>query len=86
MTIDQTVADALDETIRALTILDLNTLQTLEARISVLAKYSIVCSKGSLSSILAKKHLLELILQNFESNLATLYRPHGRDMRDQWAH
>ncbi|MBB5315689.1 hypothetical protein HDF09_000339 [Edaphobacter lichenicola] len=86
MTIDQTVADALDETIKALTILDLNRLQTLEERISALAKYSIVCSKGSLSSILAKKHLLELILQNCESNLATLHRLHGRDTRDQWAH
>ncbi|NYF89766.1 hypothetical protein HDF08_001833 [Edaphobacter lichenicola] len=86
MTIDQTVADVFDETIKALTILDLNKLQTLEERIAALAKYSIVCSKGSLSSILAKRHLLELILRNLESNLATLHRLHGRDMRDQWAH
>jgi hypothetical protein len=86
MAIDQTVADALDETIKALTILDLNRLQTLEERISALAKYSIVCSTGSLSSILAKKHLLELILQNCESNLAALHHLHGRDTRDQWAH
>jgi hypothetical protein len=86
MTIDQTVADALDETIKALTILDLNRLQTLEERISALAKYSIVGSRGSLSAILAKKHVLELILQNCDSNLATLHRLHGRDTRVQWAH
>jgi hypothetical protein len=86
MTVDQTVADALDETMKALTVLDLNGLQTVEERISVLARYSIVCSKGSLSSILAKRHLLELILQNCESNLATLHRLHGRDTRDQWVH
>jgi hypothetical protein len=80
------VAEALDETIKALTILDLNRLQTLEERISALAKYSIVCSEVSLSSILAKKHLLELILQNCESNLAAIHRQHGRNTRYQWAH
>jgi hypothetical protein len=86
MAIDQTVADVVDETISDLAILDLNRLRTLDERISALAKYSIVCSRGSLSSIFAKKHLLELILQNCESNLATLHRLHGRDTRDQWAH
>ncbi len=86
MAIEQTVVDVIDEEIHALNILDLTRLLTPEDRISALAKYSIVCSKSSLSSILAKKHLLELILQNFESNLATLYRLHGRNTRDQWAH
>jgi hypothetical protein len=86
MAIDQTVADVVDETIKALTILDLNRLQTLEERISALAKYSIVCSRGSLNSIVARKHLIEIILQNCELNLATLHRLHRRDTRDQWAH
>jgi hypothetical protein len=86
MAIDQAVADTVDETISDLGILNLNRLQTQEERISALAKYSIGCSRGSLSSILAKKHLLELILQNCESNLATVHRLHGKDTRDQWAH
>jgi hypothetical protein len=86
MAIEQTVVDVIDETINALNIMDLNRLSTPEDRISALAKYSIVCSKGSLSSILVKKHLLELILQNCESNLATLHRLHGRNARNQWVH
>ena len=85
MAIEQTVVDIIDETINALKTLDLNRL-TPKERISALARYSIVCSKGSLRSILAKKHLLELILQNCESNLATLHRLNGRNARDQWVH
>jgi hypothetical protein len=86
MAIDQTVADVLDKTITTLNILDLNKLQTVEERIAELAKYSIASSKGSFSSNLAKKYLFEFILQNCESNLATLHRLHGRDTRDQWVH
>ena len=85
MAIDQVVADVLDETIEALTLLDFERLQALEKRISVFADSEGQCS-GDLNLILAKKRLLELILQNCEGNLKALNRLHGRNMRDQWAH
>jgi hypothetical protein len=83
---DQMVSDVLDETIHALTLLDLKSLQELEERVLSLAKATVVCGSRSFSSILAKKRLLELILQNYESNLDVLTRLHGRNTRDQWAH
>ncbi len=51
MTIDQAVADVLDETIQALTLLDLNSLQALEKRISELTRSSAVCRRDSINSI-----------------------------------
>jgi hypothetical protein len=86
MAIDQAVIDVLDETVQALTLLDFNRLQALEKRISALAKSDVKCSENSLHLIQSKKRLLELILQNCEANLNALYRLHGRNMRDQWAH
>jgi hypothetical protein len=86
MAIDQTVADVLDETIQALTLLDLNRLQALEAQISALAVSNAKCSADSTNLITAKKRLLELILQNFEENLKTLNHLHRRNLREQWAH
>jgi len=85
MAIDQAVADVLDETIQALTLLDFKRLQALEARISAFADAGAECSGDSLDLILAKKRLLELVLQNCETNLKALNRLHGRNMRDQWA-
>lgn len=86
MASDQTAADILDETIRSITMLDLNRLKTLEEKISAMAQYSVTWGKGGINTILAKKHLLDLILQNCESNLDTLNRLYGRNTRDQWAH
>jgi hypothetical protein len=85
MAIDQAVADVLNETIQALTLSDFNKLEILEERISALADSDAQCSRDSLDSILAKKRLLELILQNCEANLDALNRLHGRNTRDQWA-
>ncbi len=86
MAIDQAVVDVLDETIQALTLLDFNKLETLEKRISALAKSNVRCSEDSLHLIQTKKRLLELILQSCEANLKALNRLHGKNMRDQWAH
>ncbi len=86
MTIDQAVADVLDETIQALTLLDLNSLQALEKRISELTRSSVVCGRDSINSIQTKQRMLELLLRNCESNLDVLNRLHGRNTRDQWAH
>jgi hypothetical protein len=86
VTSDQAVAEALDETVQAITVLDLNRLKTLEEKISVLAQYSITWGKGGINAMLAKKHLLDLILRNCEANLDSLKQLNGRDTRDQWAH
>ena len=89
MAIDQAVADVLDETIQALTLLD-------SCRRSVVAFGEVdlhprtlgifAAAEDSIDLILAKKRLLKLILQNFEANLKALNRLHGRNTSDQWAH
>jgi hypothetical protein len=86
MAIDQAVGEVLDQTIQALTLLDLNKLQTLERRISAMAESNLKWNRESFPSLLAKKRLLELVLQNCKSNLDALNRLHGRNMRDQWEH
>jgi hypothetical protein len=86
MAIDQAVGEVLDQTIQALTLLDLNKLQTLESRISAMAESNLEWNRESFPSLLAKKRLLELVLQNCKSNLDALNRLHGRNMRDQWEH
>jgi hypothetical protein len=86
MASDQAAADTLNEAIRAIAMLDLNRFKTLEEKISAMAQYSIARGKGGINTILAKKHLLDFILQNCESNLDILNRLHGRNTRDQWAH
>lgn len=86
MTINQAVAEALDETIQALTRMDLKRLQRLEERIAAFADSGAKCSGEGLHLILAKKRLLKLILQSSEANLKALNRLHGRNTSDQWAH
>jgi hypothetical protein len=86
MAIDQAVGEVLDQTIQALTLLDLNKLQALERRISAMAESNVEWNRDSFPSLLAKKRLLELVLQNCKSNLDALNRLHGRNMRDRWEH
>ena len=86
MAIDQTVADILDETIHALTHLDLDTLQILEKRISGLAAYGTSFRRNDIDLIQEKQRLLGVLLHNCERNLNILTRLHGRNTRDQWAH
>lgn len=84
MAIDQAVADALDETIRALAILDLDTLQAMEERMMVLAQSPLIADEVSIGSILAKKRVLELVLDHSESNLNALRRLYGRNAGELW--
>jgi hypothetical protein len=84
MAIARAVMDALDETIHALAILDLDTLQSVEERMMVLAQSRLVVDEHSLGSILAKKRVLELVLGQSELNLNALHRLYGRNMRDLW--
>jgi hypothetical protein len=86
MAIDHVVVNILDETILALTILDLNMLQILEKRVSTLSRSEVTCSEDVFYLIQTRKRLLKLILQNYKANLDGLNRLHGRNMRDQWAH
>ena len=84
MAIDQALEDALDETIHALAILDLDTLQAIEQRLTMLAQSQLVADGFNIDSILAKKRVLELVLSHSESNLNALRRLYGRNTRDLW--
>ena len=86
MVSNQLVADILEKTVQAIRTLDLNRLKNVEEKISALAQYSITCDKWDLNTILVKKHLVDTILQNCESNLDSLNRLLDRNTRDQWAH
>jgi hypothetical protein len=85
MAIDQALAEVLNETINALSSLDLAKLDALEQRIVLLAgSYPQYESDGS-GLVLPKKRQLEIILQNCKANLDALTRLHARNMRNQWA-
>ncbi len=85
MTINQTLAAILDETVKALSDLDSGSLQALEQRIVALAKSSERYERDDAGLILSKKRLLEIVLQNCQVNLDALRRLHARNMRNQWA-
>jgi hypothetical protein len=85
MTINQALADILDETVKALSDLDSHLLQALEQRIIALAESSERYERDDAGLILSKKRLLEIVLQNCQVNLDALTRLHARNMRNQWA-
>jgi hypothetical protein len=85
MTIDQALAEVLDETVKALSELDSMKLLALEQRIIALTKSNAKYDKDGLDLVLPKKRQLEIILQNFQANLDALARLHARNMRNQWA-
>jgi hypothetical protein len=85
MTIDQTLAEVLDETIKALTNLEPAKLQALEQRIVSLASSNVKCDRNRVGLVLLKKDQLEIILQSFQVNLDALTRLHARNTRNQWA-
>jgi hypothetical protein len=80
----QTITEVLDEAIRALTLLDLNKLEHLERRIDEIA--AVANPSGNPGTILDKKHLFAMILENCRSNLNALHRLHRSNTGDQWAH
>lgn len=82
----QALADVLDETINALTVLDLESLQILEERASVLAQSGLLGDEVGTALLLAKKGLLERVLHGSLSNLNAFSRLYGRDTRDTWEH
>jgi hypothetical protein len=85
MTIDQTLIDILDETVEALSNLDLEKLNALERRIVLFAESNSNFGRDSIGLVLPKKRQLEIMLQNCRVNLDALTRLHARNMRNQWA-
>ena len=85
MAINQALADILDETVVALRDLDSDALHALEQRIVTLAESSEKYERDDVGLVLAKKRLLEIVLQNCQVNLDALTRLHARNMRKQWA-
>ena len=86
MTTGQVLADVLDETIRALAVLDLDALKRMEERLMLVARSLLIADEDGIDSILRKKRVLELTLYQSESNLNALQRLHGRNTRDLWEH
>jgi hypothetical protein len=85
MPINQAFADILDETVAALSDLNLEALRALEQRTVMLAESAETFERDAVSVVLAKKRLLEIVLQNCRVNLDALTRLHARNMRNQWA-
>lgn len=84
MAIVQALCNALDETVHALSILDLDTLEAIEQRMALLTHIRFPPDKDSVNAILAKKRVLEMVLHHSELNLNALCRLYGRNTRDLW--
>ncbi|MGD0445218.1 MAG: hypothetical protein ABSA39_14885 [Edaphobacter sp.] len=85
MTDDQALTDVLDETIDALSNLDLTRLYAAEQRILLLKGFSANEERDNIGVLLAKRRALGILLQNFQVNLDALTRLHARNVRKQWA-
>ena len=83
MPINQALADILDETVAAISDLDSVALHALEHRTVMIAESAETFEIDGV--VLAKKRLLEIVLQNCQVNLDSLTRLHARNMRNQWA-
>ena len=82
----QALADVLDETIKSLAMLDLESLQILKKRAFLLAQSTFVVDEVGTTSLLAKQRVLEQLLHGSASNLNAFSRLHGRDKRYPWEH
>jgi len=85
MTINQALAEILDETVKALRDLDSDALDALKQQIVTLAECREQFEPHDAGLILSKRRLLEIVLQNCQVNLDALTRLHARNMRKQWA-
>jgi hypothetical protein len=85
MTFDESLIDILDQTIEALSRLDLEKLTALEQRILSLAESNANLATKGFGLVLPKKRQLQILLQNCRINLDALTRLHARSMRNQWA-
>jgi hypothetical protein len=78
----QALAVILDETVKALTEQNLDTLHTLERRIAILAAQAEPGDEIHLA--MSNKDVLEILLRNCEVNLKTLQYLHLRNTSDSW--
>ena len=84
MTTGQAVANLLGETVAALALFDMASLQTLEERAVLLAQSNLVADVASMDLIQSKRRVLEVVLGHSESNLNAVNRLYGRDTRAPW--
>ncbi len=82
-TSEHSVAALLDETIAALSTLDLERLLSLEESMLPLAKSGV--TDDCISTLIEKQQLLKQMLVATESNLAGLARLHQRNGAETWA-
>jgi hypothetical protein len=83
MTITRQIEATLRETIRALSVLDSERLQSLEKRMMLLGKSGSIAEP--MTSLLEAKKALKRLLEQTEDNLSILYRLHGGNGTDSWA-
>jgi hypothetical protein len=81
-TIEESVLAVLEETILALSELDLERLQTLEERALLLARSTI--TTGSIPALLGSQHLLGHLLEATMNNLSNLTRLNKRNGENVW--
>lgn len=82
MTITREVEATLRETIRALSVLDSERLQSLEERMMMLMKSG--SNAEPMTSLFEAKSTLKRLLEQTENNLSILYRLHGGNGTDSW--
>ena len=85
MATDHVLEDLLDETIAALALMDVEKLEALGERVELLSQVNAVCSRDN-GRTLAKKRVLEILLENSESNLRLRERLYERGTTVQWEH
>ena len=84
MTTGLALVDLLDETIAALALMSAEKLEALGERVELLSQVNAVCSRDNRKKALAKKRVLEILLENSESNLRLLERLYERGTTVQW--
>ena len=85
MATDHVLEDLLDETIAALALMDVEKLEALGERVELLPQVNAVCSRDN-GKTLAKKRVLEILLENSKSNLWLLERLYKRGATVRWQH
>jgi hypothetical protein len=86
MTTDHVLADLRDETIAAFALMDAGKLEALGERVELLSQVNVVCGRDNGKKALTKRRVLEVVLENSESNLRLLERLYERGITVKWEH
>ena len=84
MTMNEAIGRVLTETIEAFIMMDSAKLERLEEQIVALSQSDLVWTEDGRQKVLDKKRVLEVVLQNGESNLLVCTRLRDRNMGYQW--